>query len=117
MMLPLNERRCPACRNGKLVAADDIISDVEGYFFVERGSRCGSCGEEFVPEREGAKMIVVARRLGVWGEPVKLYRKLTKTARGVVLRIPSDLERSLAIRGDEEVTLSKVGRKLCIDFS
>lgn len=61
-------------------------------------------------------MISVARRLGIWGEPLKLYRKISKSARGMVLRIPSDIERNLKIKGGEEVAISKIGkRKIVIE--
>lgn len=61
-------------------------------------------------------MIKVARRSGLWGEPLKLRRKLSRSGRGTVLRIPSDIERSLGIRGDEEVVISKAGRKIIVEI-
>jgi len=96
--------------------ADDIVSEIDGYTFVERGRRCTECGEEFIPEEESQRMIKVARRLGLWGEPLKLRRKLSRSGRGTVLRIPSDIERSLGIKGDEEVTISKAGRKIIVEI-
>src|SRR3990170_1156579 len=110
-------RRCPVCGKGELVPADDIVSEIDGYTFVERGRRCTECGEEFIPEDESRRMIKVARRLGLWGEPLKLRRKLSRSGRGTVLRIPSDIERSLGIKGDEEVTISKAGRKIIIEIT
>lgn len=110
------EKRCPVCEEGRLIPVEDIISEVEGYTFVEKGERCTSCGEEFISEKEGQKMINIARRLGIWGEPLKLYRKLSKSARGTVLRIPSDIEKNLMIKGDEQVAISRVGkRKILIE--
>ena len=97
--------------------ADDILSEIDGYAFVERGRRCTACGEEFIPEEEGQRMIKVARRLGIWGEPLKLRRKLSRSGRGTVLRIPSDIERSLGIKGDEEVTISKAGRRIIVEVT
>ena len=96
--------------------ADDIVSEIDGYTFVERGRRCTNCGEEFIPEEESQRMIKVARRLGLWGQPLKLHRKLSRSGRGTVLRIPSDIERSLGIKGDEEVTISKAGRKIIVEI-
>jgi len=108
--------RCPACGKGNLLPVEDIVSDLEGYLFVERGERCDTCGEELMPEAEGNRTIKIARRLGLWGEPLKLRRKLSRSGRGVVLRIPSDLQEALGLDGDEEVTLSKVGkRRIVID--
>ena len=109
-------RRCPACETGELVFVDDIASDIEGYTFIERGWRCGSCGEEFIPEEEGERTIRVAKRLGVWGEPLKLRRKLSRSGRGTVLRIPSDIEDALGLKGDEEVLVSKAGRKIIVEI-
>jgi len=109
-------RPCPVCGEGQLVPADDIVSEIDGYTFVERGRRCTKCGEEFIPEDESQRMIKVARRLGLWGEPLKLRRKLSRSGRGTVLRIPSDIERSLGIKGDEEVTISKAGRKIIVEI-
>ena len=103
------------CGKGDLVPADDIVSEIEGYTFIERGRRCTACGEEFLPEEESQRMIKVARRLGIWGEPLKLRRKLSRSGRETVLRIPADIERSLGLRGDEEVSVSKAGRKIIIE--
>src|SRR3989475_11186608 len=110
-------RRCPVCGKGELVPADDIVSEIDGFTFVEQGRRCTVCGEEFLPEEGSQRMIKVARRLGVWGEPLKLRRKLSRSGRGTVLRIPSDIERSLHLRGDEEVLVSKAGKKIIIELS
>lgn len=105
------EKICPVCEKGKLIPVEDIVSEIEGYIFVEKGERCTSCGEEFIAEKEGQKMINIARKLGIWGEPLKLYRKLSKSARGTVLRIPSDVEKNLGIKGGEQVAISRVGKK------
>lgn len=109
-------KRCPSCK-GEMNVVEDILSEIEGYVFIEKGLRCVKCGEEFIGEKEGQKMIEAARKLGLWGEPLKLYRKLSKSARGTVIRLPSDIERALGIKGDEEISISKVGRRICIDIS
>ncbi len=108
--------RCPVCRKGVLLPVDDIASEIEGYTFVERGFRCSACGEDFLPEEESQRMIRVARRLGIWGQPLKLRRKLSRSGRGTVLRIPTDIERSLHLRGDETVLVSKAGKKIIIEL-
>ena len=110
-------KTCPICEKGKLVNVEDILSEIEGYIFVEKGERCTHCGEEFIPEDEGERMIKIARKLKLWGEPLKLYRKLSRSARGIVLRIPADIEKNLKINGNEEVTISKVGKnKILIEL-
>lgn len=103
--------KCPVCRKGELLAVDDILSEIEGLTFVERGHRCNACGTEFIDEADSNRTIKVARRLGIWGEPLKLKRKLSQSGRGVVLRIPEDLRRSMGLKGTESVALSKVGSK------
>ena len=111
-------KKCPVCEKGSLVTVEDILSEIEGYIFVEKGERCTHCGEDFIPEDEGERMIKIARKLKLWGEPLKLYRKLSRSARGIVLRIPVDLEKNLSIKGDEEVAISKVGKnKILIELS
>ncbi|MBS3148409.1 hypothetical protein J4219_05975 [Candidatus Woesearchaeota archaeon] len=109
-------KTCPKCETGKLSDVNDIVHDLEGYFFIAKGQRCLSCGEEYIPERELQPIIAVARRLGLWGQPLKLHRKLSKSARGTVLRIPADIERELNIKGDENVAISKRGRKIVIEL-
>lgn len=102
---------------GTLVGVDDILSEVGGVTFVERGHRCESCGEEFIAEEDSERTVKVARRLGIWGEPLKFHRKLSPSGRGIVLRIPEDLRRSLGLKGSETVSLSKVGkRKVVIEI-
>lgn len=105
----MKAKTCPSCEQGELVEVEDIISDLEGYIFVEKGKRCLKCAEEFIPQEEGQRTIKVARRLGVWGEPLKLHRKLSKSARGTVLRIPEDIREEMHIEGNEEVLISKIG--------
>lgn len=111
------EKPCPVCEKGTLQAVDNIISEIDGYVFVQKGERCTACGEEFPYEKETQKMIEAARRLGVWPEPMKLYRTLSEMGRGLVFRIPADLERQLGLKAGEEVTVTKIGRKIIIEPS
>jgi ribosomal protein S27AE len=106
----MKRKTCPSCGKGELINVDDLASEIEGHFFVESGERCSRCGEEFVSEKQGQKVIDVARRLGLWGEPLKLHRKLSKSARGTILRIPVDIEKSMHLTGNEEVMISRIGR-------
>ncbi len=112
----MKNKICPVCEKGNLIEVDDIISEIEGHFFVQKGKRCSNCGEEFINEKEGQKMIEIARKLGIWGEPLKLHRKLSKSARGTVLRIPTDIEKNMHLKGEEEILISKIGKnKLLIE--
>ncbi|MBN1156155.1 YgiT-type zinc finger protein [Candidatus Woesearchaeota archaeon] len=111
-------KECPICKKGNLVEVNDIVSEVEGHFFIQKGKRCSSCGEEFIDEKEGQRMIEVARKLGIWGQPLKLHRKLSRSARATVLRIPTDIEKNMNLKGDEEVLISKLGKnKLLIEIA
>ena len=103
--------KCPVCGKGELADVDDILSEIEGLAFVERGRRCPVCGEELIDEAASNRTIKVARRLGIWGSPLKLRRKLSHSGRGVVLRIPEDLRQSMGLKGTEAVALSKIGSK------
>ncbi len=107
----MKNKPCPVCEKGSLIEVDDVISEIEGHLFVQKGERCSACSEEFINEKEGQKMIEVARKIGIWGEPLKLHRKLSKSARGTVLRIPADIEKNMDLKGDEEVLISKIGKK------
>lgn len=102
---------CPTCEKGNMLDVNDIVHELDGCFFITKGKRCMHCGEEIINEEEGEKVITIAKRLGVWGEPLKLHRKLSRSARGTVLRIPIDLEHALHLKGNEEVAIAKVGPK------
>ncbi len=100
---------------GGLTPVNDIISEFGGCVFVEKGEGCTACGEEFPCEEESQKTIETARRLGVWPEPLKPYRKLSRSGGTLVLRIPSDLERQMKLKEETEVAITKVGRKIVIE--
>ena len=102
-------KMCPVCEKGVLVPADDILSEIEGLVFVEKGERCDNCKEEFIPEESGQKTIELAKRLNVWGHPLKLHRKLSKSTGGTILRIPSDIEKDMHLKGNEHILVSKIG--------
>lgn len=111
-------KKCPICKKGNLATANDIVSDIEGHFFIESGEQCTSCGEEFVSEKNGQKTIEIAKRLGLWGAPLKLHQQLSKSARGTVLRIPSDVEKEMKLKGSEDILISKIGKnKLLIEIN
>jgi len=108
-------KKCPSCEKATLVEVADIISELGGYVFVEKGERCTACGEEFPYEEQSQQTIEAARRLGVWPEPLKLYRKLSRSGRTLVLRIPTDLEKQMELREETEVAITKVGSKIVIE--
>ena len=111
------KRVCPICENGTLQPVDDILSELSGYVFIEKGERCSGCGEEFLAEEESERMIRIARKLNIWGQPLKLYRKLSKSSGGTTLRIPSDLEKNMDLKGNEAIEISKIGlRKILIEI-
>ena len=110
-------KTCPLCEKGLLQPVEDILSEIEGLIFVESGERCTHCGEEFIPQEQGQKTIELARRLNIWGQPLKLHRKLSKSAGGTIFRIPSDIEHTMHLKGNEHVLVSKIGKtKLLIEL-
>jgi hypothetical protein len=74
-------KKCQICEKGNLIQVEDIILPVEEYVFVVKGERCSNCHEGFPFEEETQKTIETARKLGVWPEPMKLYRHLSKKRR------------------------------------
>ncbi len=108
-------KRCQICSKGDLVRVDDIVLEISGYVFIAKGERCNNCNEEFIDEKETQKTIITARKLGAWPEPLKLYRKLSKSGKGLVFRIPNDLERQLGLKEGKEISISKLGNKILIE--
>ena len=108
-------RRCLICGKGNLIKVNDIILEIEGYIFIVKGERCSNCNEEFPYEEETQKTISIARKLGVWPEPLKLHRHLSKSGRGLILRIPTDLEKQLKLNENIEIVITKIGNKIVIE--
>ena len=108
-------KKCPVCEKGELKEVDSIVSEIEGYVFIEKGEYCTACGEEFICEKDAQRTIEIARRLGVWPKPLKLHRSLSRSGRGLVLRIPSDLEKELKLKAGEEIAISKIGNKIILE--
>ena len=108
-------RKCLICGKGNMEKAEDITLEIEGYVFIVKGERCTGCNEEIPYEDETQKTITVARKLGVWHEPLKLYRRLSKSGGGLVFRIPGDLEKQLKLNENIEISISKIGNKIVIE--
>jgi hypothetical protein len=108
-------RKCLNCGKGELMKVEDITLEIEGYIFIVKGERCNNCKEEFPYEEETQKTINISKRLGIWPEPMKLYRHLSKSSGGLIFRIPSDLEKQLKLNENVEVSITKVGNKIVIE--
>ncbi|MEK6826449.1 MAG: hypothetical protein AABX90_02370 [Nanoarchaeota archaeon] len=108
-------RKCPVCEKGSLLQVTDITFEVEGYVFILKGHGCTNCDEEFPFEEETQRAIEISRKLGVWPEPLKLYRHLSKSGGGLVLRIPSDIEKQFKLNEQSEVGITKIGNKIVIE--
>lgn len=108
-------KKCLICGKGKLEKAEDIVLELEGYVFIAKGHRCNSCKEEFPYEEETQRTILIARKLGVWPEPLKLYRHLSRSGGGLIFRIPSDLEKQFKLDENTEIAISKIGAKFIIE--
>jgi len=108
-------KKCSICEKGNLVKVEDIILPIEGYVFIVKGERCDKCNEEFPYEEETQRTIEIARKMGVWPEPLKLYRHLSKSGGGLVFRIPSDLEKQLKLNENTEIGITKIGNNIVIE--
>ena len=111
----MKNKTCLNCEKGNLVEVDNIIIEMDGYVFIGKGERCSNCNEEFLFEDESKKIIESAKKLGVWPEPMKLYRKLSKSGGSLVFRIPNDLEKQLRLKEGQEIVISKIGNKILIE--
>lgn len=111
----MKTKKCPVCEQGTLDTVEDIALEIEGYVIIVKGERCSKCSEEFPFEDETQKAITIARKLGVWPEPLKLYRHLSRSSGGLIFRIPSDLEKQLKLDEGGEITISKIGNKIVIE--
>lgn len=107
-------KKCLICEKGNLLEVEDIILEIEGYVFIVKGERCTKCNEEFPYEEETQKTILIAKKLGVWPEPLKLYRHLSRSGGGLIFRIPSDLEKQLKLNENVEIEISKIGNKIVL---
>ena len=107
-------KKCPICE-GNMEKAEDIILEIEGYVLIVKGERCKECNEEFPYEQEAQRSIEIAKKLGIWPEPLKLYRHLSKSAGGLILRIPSDIEKQLQLDENISISISKIGNKIVIE--
>ena len=108
-------KKCKICEKGNLTEVGDITLEVEGYVFIVKGERCTNCNEEFPYEEETQRAISIAKKLGIWPEPLKLYRHLSKSGSGLIFRIPSDLEKQLKLNENTEIAITKVGNKIVIE--
>ena len=116
MSKDISGMNCPVCGKGRLEKTDNITSEIGGYTFVEKGHVCPKCKEEFIPEEESKRTIDAAIKLGAWEtQPMKISRKLTKTARGIIFRIPNDVQKSMYLTGDEGIELSWSKDKIVLE--
>jgi|SRR3989338_4445115 len=107
-------KNCRICDKGKLETVEDIVMELEGYVFILKGERCNTCSEEFPYEDETKRVIDISKRLGIWPEPLKLFRHLSRSGGGLIFRIPSDIEKQLKLTEKVEISISKVGNKIVI---
>src|SRR3989344_8870363 len=105
------KRLCLNCEKGNLVKVDNIIVEMDGYVFIAKGEKCTHCNEEFLFEDETERIIESSKKLGIWPEPLKLHRTLSKSGGGLVFRIPNDIERQMNLKEGKEITISKIGNK------
>ncbi|MBI4139826.1 hypothetical protein HY483_02590 [Candidatus Woesearchaeota archaeon] len=108
-------RTCPICEKGNFIKVEDIILEIEGYIFILRGERCTHCKEEYPYEEETSRAVTTARKLGVWPEPLKLHRRLSKSSGGLILRMPSDIEKQLNLSENTPIEITKIGNKIIIE--
>ena len=107
-------RKCLICGKGNLIKVNDISIEMNHHRLIVSGERCTNCNEEFPYEEETQRTISIARKLGIWPEPLKLYKHLSKSGGGLILRIPADLEKQLKLNENVEIEITKIGNKIII---
>lgn len=68
--------KCQNCEKGDLIEVNDIASELDGYVFIAKGKRCGNCNEEFIDEKEGEKIIQLAKRFWSLGKFSQTSQKI-----------------------------------------
>jgi hypothetical protein len=101
---------CHVC-GGAYEKVDDIHCPFPGGIVVTSGYRCAGCGEEIFDEADMNRLISAAKKVGAWGGTTSLRRKLSRSGRTTVLRIPADIERILHLKGDETVDIEVAGKR------
>ena len=109
------KRKCLVCEKGELIKVEDIVLEISGYVFILKGERCNNCNEEFPYEEETQRAIETSRKLGIWPEPLTLYRHLSKSGDGLIFRIPTDIEKQLKLDEKTGIAISKVGNRIVIE--
>jgi len=111
-------KECPICKKGKRIIVDDILYELGTKKLLLKGERCTFCKEEFFGDAEHEKLYKLRQEQNVWEGSIKLHRKLSRSGRGTVLRIPTDIEQTMHLKGTESVIISQVGkRKLLIEIT
>jgi len=107
-------KKCPVCE-GNMIQVEDITLELEGYVMILKGERCEQCREEFPYEKETQKAIDISHKLGIWPEPLKLKRHLSRSGGGLILRIPSDIEKQFKLNEKVEIAITKIGNKIILE--
>jgi len=100
---------CPVCDRGKLRLRTiaHVEDDIDyGRFEAEV---CDQCDERFFTEESARRIEAREQELGIWG----LERRATVSYSGnsLIVRIPKDLERYLALKRGSEILVRPKGRK------
>jgi YgiT-type zinc finger domain-containing protein len=107
------KRKCYKC-GGELRDASTVIA-IGGNSFEVRALKCAKCGEEEFTEEEVRKIRIKAQQAGVWGQGIKIKRKLQKVGRATAVYIPADIQKQLMLKPRQEVTISVQDRKIIIE--
>ncbi|MCD4740053.1 YgiT-type zinc finger protein [archaeon] len=104
------EEKCPIC-GGKLVTTRTVLDLYDGKVTLKgvKVQYCPKCKEElFTPEQMNK---VDKLTEGIQLQQISLKRRVSKSGRSLVLRIPQDIARTLHMNKDTEVELRVKNKK------
>lgn len=79
-----------------------------------RGYKCDKCGYELIPLEEVKRVQEEAERLGLYGAPNPLTRKITKSGNNLAFYIPKEYERELGLKKGSKVKVWLKEDRICI---
>jgi len=107
------KKKCYKC-GGELKETDTMIT-IGGKSFKTHALKCVKCGGEEFTEDAVRKIRLKAQRVGVWGQGLKMKRKLQKVGRATAVYIPADIRKQLKLKPRQEVMISVQDRKIIIE--
>jgi hypothetical protein len=79
-----------------------------------RGFRCPKCKSELIPIEEGKRVQQLAEKLGLFGAPNALNRKIAQSGNNLVVYVPKEYERQLGLAKGDPIKIWLKDDEICI---